>query len=144
MNKSDKTLDAVFEASSINPEITDAKVYGIISNEDSVVAKLLNSGPDIYLLLSDLSYDKTFTNYQYISLVTTGWAAPLNSDGDIDCPPSQHDMRQRVTLVLCIDVNEKSIMGSVIDFENEDMERVYDYNTATGALADAVGDIFED
>lgn len=144
MNKTEQTLDAIFNASDVNPEITNAKVYGLTSNEDGVFAKLLDHSPDVYSLLEDLSYDRTFTNYQYISLVTTGWAAPLNKDGDIDCPPSEHNERQRVTLVVCVDVYDKSIMGSVIDFEDENMDRVYDMNNATGQLADAINSLFED
>jgi hypothetical protein len=131
-------LDKIFEASMINPEITEAKIYGIkVEEGKNITANLLEYSGDVYELLVCMQNDNRIDLFDYLSVVTTGWAAPLNSNGEVDCAPSQHKERRRVSLVIAASVIEKEILGSVVDFQG-DIERVYDFNQATGSLADAV------
>jgi hypothetical protein len=69
------------------------------------------------------------------AIVTTGWAAPLNADGSVDGPPSQHEQRRRVRLVVVVADNG---VASVLRFEDEPDEVVTDPGSATGSLAEAI------
>jgi hypothetical protein len=139
--KTETTLNSIFDASMINPEITVAKAYGIKMNSNNELeAVLIKSHPDIYELLEDLSLDKIYLNYSFLSLVTTGWAAPLGKDGEVEGLPSQHKDKRRVTLVSALDINAKEIYGSIIEFKDTD-ERVFDFNDATGLLANAISSL---
>lgn len=145
MEEDTQILDAIFNLSQKDLNIDNAKAYGIYKDEaGQMESRLIKHQPDIYDLLQDMYKDKSYSGYEYISLFTTGWAAPLNKDGDVDEAPSKHPQRRRVTLVICADVNAKSIIGSVLEFEDEPDEKVYDFNQATGSLADALSQIFED
>jgi hypothetical protein len=136
-------FDTIFDLSMKNPEITDAKAYGFNKTDEGMASKLIMNASDIYDMIDHLNDDKSFHIYNYLSLVTTGWAAPLKN-GEVDGAPSEHPERRRVSLVILADVDNKSILGSVLQFEGEEEEKVYDYNTATGTLADAFSSIFED
>lgn len=145
MEEDTQILDAIFNLSQKDLNIDSAKAYGIYKDEaGQMESRLIKHDPDIYDLLQDMYEDKSYSGYEYISLYTTGWAAPLDKNGEIDEAPSQHPKRRRVTLVICADVNAKAILGSVVDFEDHPDERVYDFNQATGSLADALSQIFED
>jgi hypothetical protein len=139
--KTETTLNSIFDASMINPEITEAKAYGIkMNNNNELEAVLIESHSDIYELLEVLSLDKLYLNYSFLSIVTTGWAAPLGKDGEVDGPPSEHKDKRRVTLVSALDINAKEIYGSIIEFKDSD-ERVFDFNDATGLLANAINSL---
>ena len=79
--------------------------------------------------------------FEYVSVVTSGWAAPLNSDGEVDGAPSKHPDRRRVALAIAFSITNKNIIGSVLKFDDAD-EKVYDFNNATGSLADAIIEMF--
>lgn len=136
-------FDTIFDLSMTNPEITEAKAYGFSKTDTDFNSKLIKYSPDIYDMIDHLNDDKSFHIYNYLSLVTTGWAAPLKN-GEVDGAPSEHPERRRVSLVILADVDNKSILGSVLQFEGDEEDKVYDYNTATGTLADAFSSIFED
>jgi hypothetical protein len=111
-------------------EKTRAELYGVTEQEQFVkIAWAL----DVYDLL-DCSYN--FENYVGISVHTTGWAAPLNEDGDIDSAPSDHPERRRVSLVTTITSEGR---GSALAFTDEE-EIITDPGTASGSLADAIGE----
>lgn len=139
--KTEETLNKIFEVSMINPEIQKAKAYGIkLNDKNSLEATLLKDDVDVYDLIKGLSLDRIYSNYLYLSLVTTGWAAPISKDEEFQGKPSEHEDRRRVTLVSALDVNAKKIYGSVIEFEDSD-ERVFDFNEATGYLAIAINSL---
>lgn len=72
-----------------------------------------------------------------VGVETTGWAAPLNSDGEVgDTPPSQHPERLRVRLVSVI--NDEGVASIMEIARPEGAEIVEDYGTATGSLALAI------
>lgn len=74
-----------------------------------------------------------------IGLVTTGWAAPLNEDGEIAGAPSEHPERRRVVLSI---IRTKTDRLGRVDFPNaRDGEEsvVYDDDAPSkGSLADAL------
>lgn len=136
-------LDEIFNVSSIHPEITDAKAYGISTNANGELkSTLIDFGPDVYELIETVSDQDKHMLFEYVSVVTGGWAAPLNSNGEIDGAPSQHPNRRRVALAIAVSIANKNIIGSVLKFDDSE-DRVYDYNQATGSLAEAMSMLFE-
>jgi hypothetical protein len=97
---------------------------------------LLSAHPDVYGLL-----EESFNMSSYIGVIihTSGWAAPLSDDGDINTPPSQHDERRRVALASCV-MNDS--VGSALSFSDE-KELVLDPGSATGSLASALLSFWE-
>lgn len=96
---------------------------------------LLSAHPDVYDLLEQ-SFD--VTNYLGVIIHTTGWAAPISDDGEIDGPPSKHAERRRVALASCVMNNS---VGSALSFSDEE-ELVLDPGSATGSLANALSEFW--
>lgn len=102
--------------------------------------------PDVYLALETLTHrcaeldaalpGQPLSTATAIGVVTCGWAAPV--DDHDDTPPSLHPGRRRVRLVLVVDRELAS--GSVLGFQDEPEELVYDNGNAQGALCDAAQD----
>lgn len=93
----------------------------------------LSSSEDVYQLLEQSSV-LNLSSYSGVLVYTTGWAAPLQSDGSVGVSPSQHSERRRIALAAC--VNDTSA-GSAISFADT-KEVVTDPGSATGSLADAL------
>ena len=117
-----------------------ASVYGVLINNDmSIQIEKVKSGPDIYDLINDSP--EVFTevnNYDILTFATCGWAAPTAKDNDEDneIAPSQHPEKRRVRLL--VSANTNSQVGSVICFQDEPNEPIYDYGNARGQLADSI------
>ena len=107
-----------------------AELYGITDQEQFV---RLAWALDVYDLLEP-SYN--FEDFVGVSVYTTGWASPLNEDGEVDCSPSEHPERRRVALVTTITSEGR---GSALAFTDEE-EIITDPGTASGSLADAIAD----
>ena len=110
-------------------QLPGAQLWGI--EKDSTFS-LIDEHPDVYDLLDKQLYD--LSNYIGIIVHTTGWAAPLNSDGSIGDSPSQHTQRQRI--VLAAAVTHQSA-GSALAFANN-KEIIIDPGSASGSLAEAL------
>lgn len=111
-----------------NHQVSQAQLWVI--NKDSTF-KLLAQDHDIYDLL-DQTHD--LSSYVGIVVFTTGWAAPLNSEGSVDVAPSKHSMRRRIALAACVTTNS---FGSAISFA-DNKEVVLDPGSASGSLAEAL------
>ena len=60
-----------------------ATMYGIKKNDDdSYISKMLSRAGDIYQLIDDVASDKIAHNYDFVSLITYGWAAPIQESVD--------------------------------------------------------------
>lgn len=122
-----------------------AIAYGVLVNNDlNVQIEQIGSNGDIYDMLNDNpSLAAEVKNYDFITIETCGWAAPINNDNDEDndVPPSQHPQKRRVRLL--VSANSSLQFGSSITF-NDDLENpVYDYGDARGALAEAIEDFIK-
>lgn len=138
MNNTEKQLEIIYNLSTAEVESGSAVAFGIKNiGDNNYDTSLLHKSPDIYDMIEEIDLDKKQQNYDYLSFVTTGWAAPLNKDGEVEGMPSNHPERRRVTLVACVDVNEKKILGSVLKFDDQE-DLIFDEGTATGMLADAL------
>lgn len=104
-----------------------------VTNADGEIDCVAKSG-DIYDLLDDKKTFKAIQDYDTFSILTCGWAAPLEST-DENTPPSQHPEKRRVRLL--VHATEFGVV-SVMRFQDDDDEIVTDEGKATGSLADAV------
>ena len=114
-----------------------ARLYAVsfTSNGDTTTTEFARH-PDIYHLLEET--DPTLLaseGVEFVLLVTTGWAAPLNAEGQPDGRPSEHDKRRRVRLMVCA---SKTSVASVLRFADEPESVITDEGGATGTLNDAV------
>lgn len=109
-----------------------AVLYGVTAGGDTVE---LGRAPDVYDLLA-VSYNGGYTA---LAVHTTGWAAPLNADGEVDGQPSQHPERRRVALVAVVTTGG---MASALSFEDSPEDIVTDEGGATGSLAEALAECF--
>jgi hypothetical protein len=139
---SKELLEKIYSLSIVNPENTNAKAYGITNNGGNMDSILVSNCADVYDLIDEIDADKLQANYNYFSILTTGWAAPLNEHGEIDGAPSEHKDRRRVTLVVGIDIDNKALVGSALKFDDDD-EMVFDFGDATGSLATAILNLLE-
>lgn len=90
--------------------------------------------PDIYDLLEADEATAVARVSDFIGLVTTGWAAPLNN-GQPEGAPSEHPQRRRVRLFVLANAEK---VTSVVRFQDDESEIVIDEGQATGSLADAI------
>lgn len=108
----------------------EAEMYVIKDNSITKVA----SQPDIYDLIFSVE-TKVKAEEGIIVLATTGWATPLNQDGEVDGPPSANPDRRRVRLVIGA---HAGAFASVMRFEDCQDDVVTDDGEATGTLAEAI------
>ena len=93
---------------------------------------------DVYNMLDSKEAKKLATKFGTITVVTAGWAAPLETDED--CPPSEHSQRRRVRLAITA---TKNGVASVLRFSDTPDEIITDEGTAKGSLADAITNLFK-
>jgi hypothetical protein len=124
-----------------------ARLYGVAldaSTKEPVLGTRLD-GSDIYQLLASAKARRLASKSEFVAVITCGWAAPINPDGDNDDEPkpSEHPKRRRVRLVIVAHSarNRKSV-ASVLRFGDTPNETVTDEGKAQGNLADAVSDLF--
>jgi hypothetical protein len=132
-----KILEEIYKQLSSHDDETAAYAYGITIGTDGLKIKVIGKNADIYDLIENLSDMELADSFNYLGVITYGWAAPLNNDGGMNGAPSEHKDRRRVKLISAISYDESEIIGSVMYFKDND-EVIYDYNTATGSLAYAL------
>ena len=108
--------------------LSEASLFGVLATGETFH---ISSSPDLYELLK--AEVETPLNIVGLAVSTGGWSAPLDADGEADCPPSEHPERKRVLLVAVVTAEE---IMSAMRFADED-EIITDGN-GTGAFADAL------
>ena len=140
MNTNDK-INQIYELLSFDQKDERAVAYGLnINNEDSNY-RVIGEDGDIYQLIENLKVDKFATNFDFVSIITYGWAAPIQESVNQDIPPSQANGRRRVRLMIVAEKASAGIIGSALNFKDND-EVIYDDNVATGPLRDAFDEIY--
>lgn len=97
----------------------------------------IGSAPDVYDLLETVTIP---AEAQAVAVHTTGWAAPLNANGEVEGAPSAHPARRRVALMACVtsDPFGDAVMGSALGFEDDPEGIITDEGEATGSLSEAI------
>ena len=145
MNNNDTALVDIYDLLKDQNDDSKAHVFGINKNADYDY-KQIGSHGDIYQLIDNIIDDRIGSMYDYLGLITYGWAAPLNQDGEVDGnqAPSQHPDRKRVRLLLVTSKEIGGVLGSAMEFVNEEEEPVFDYANASGPLHDHMSQIYGD
>jgi hypothetical protein len=124
-------------------ELSGARLYGITIDDvdrvrdeqsDAVHVSFLAQHPDVYELLQAPT-SSLGRMFHAAAIVTTGWAAPLGPDGNVEGAPSEHALRRRVRLVVVVCDGG---VASVIRFQDAPDDVVIDDGSATGSLAEAI------
>ena len=118
-------------------ELPGARLYGINTGdavESAPAPCLLAQHPDVYALLESPTSGLA-RMFDAAAIVTTGWAAPLDENGEVQGAPSEHSQRRRVRLVVLV---ANSGVASVLRFADEPHDVVTDPGSATGSLAEAI------
>ncbi len=118
-------------------ELAGARLYGVnVANRSSHEPNLcfLSQHPDVYELL-DAPASALARMFDCGAVVTTGWAAPLGPNGEVEGAPSEHALRRRVRLVVVVADHG---VASVLRFADTPDEVVSDPGSATGSLAEAI------
>ena len=113
-----------------------AHLYGVdYTAEGTPKLMFIESHADVYDLLDNDYNALVASNYAWTLIVTTGWAAPLGNNGEVEGAPSQHAQRRRVRL-SCI-ANRHSV-ASVLRFADQPDDVITDEGSASGSLANAI------
>jgi hypothetical protein len=139
METPQQKLEAIYNLLNGKDDTKQALAYGITKDKDSniLISKILAKGDDIYEMIDELHEDEGYLVNDFVTLRTTGWAAPLNNKGEMEGAPSVHPDRRRVSLLVSVDIVNKEVIGSSLKFD-DDVEVIYDFNQATGSLAMAM------
>jgi len=127
-----------------------ARLYGVnvgahAGTDELMLSFILEDG-DIYQLL-DTPESACARLFDAAALVTCGWAAPLpnidsqESDEYNGSAPSEHPERRRVRLVVVVG---DTGVGSVLRFEDDPENPIFDAGAARGPLAEAIGNFWCD
>lgn len=134
MNAKEKTITkSIIE--NTPDRIGEAVLYGVYENGEY---EKVNSHPDVYEMLwsTKLEPDNKFVGF---SIETTGWAAPLNKNGEPEGAPSLHPEKVRCAVVVT-----KTLDGfcSAVKMKNKiEYEDGSDGELPTGQLMEAI-DLF--
>lgn len=120
-----------------------SKVYGILLDENNnPTIEQVHSGVDVYQSIEELmDAPESLKDYDIFTIATLGWAAPINDGNDPEIAPSQHPERRRVRVLS--NTSAFGMVGSSVLFQDDINEPVFDYGNASGALNDAIMNLFE-
>lgn len=121
-----------------------AIAYGLSEDGENLRFEEISRSVDVYDLINEIKNLQNAKSFDYLSITTWGWAAPLSPSGDIETAPSKHPEKRRVQLIICGSNIEKDIIGSCLNFQDTPNEPIYDTNDATGMLKDAFVNFFEE
>lgn len=138
-----QTLELINNALKFDMNEKSATAYGINRDGDSLKCEVISRMADVYDLIDSLFDCDNAKSFDYLSIITWGWAAPLGENGEVDGAPSKHPQKRRVKLIISGSSAEKGLIGSVVNFSDAPDEPVFDYGDATGSLASAFTEIFE-
>lgn len=114
-------------------------LYGIDIDTKDVV-ELFSGRVNIYDVIDSGSIAVYKDLYQILCFVTSGYAAP--SDSELDVPPSEHPEAKRVVLSNYVYIAEPIII-SAVDFE-DNPETLWEHTqNTTGKLKEALQSIYE-
>lgn len=118
--------------------MSNAHLLVVRNDNEGVTVEPVSSHPDVYELISEAIAETPFSvrSSDILAVVTTGWAAPLGENGEVEGRPSEHAQRRRVRLMACVRRSDLS-MASVVRFGDTDETHI-DAGSATGSLAEAL------
>jgi len=116
-----------------------AIMYGVkLDDNKQITFDQISENGDVYEMLNPFNTVWKMKGYNFFTIVTCGWAAPINEEENeySDLPPSQHPARRRDKLTVNATTDNK--VGSCISFKDDQENADFDYGDARGDLADAI------
>lgn len=107
--------------------------------DDNNKIKSVKENGDVYDMLDDFDTLESIKDCASFTILTAGWAAPINETNDA-MPPSMHPEKRRVRLI--VHATEFGV-ASVMRFKDNANEIVTDDGKARGSLAEAVMDLMD-
>ena len=117
---------------------TEMPAASLYSVDFEGVTTLVDQNESIYDLLETAEY-KGDPNFLGLAIVTCGWAAPLNANGEPNGAPSEHPFRRRVALAV---FRSRTAGFSSVRFADDEEVHNEDANF-TGTLWNAIGACLE-
>lgn len=110
-----------------------ATLVGIRLVDNQIISEKISDHGDVYNLISEIPmFAKSVSNYDMLSILTAGWAAPVNNDQDDNIPPSEHKDRRRVRIAMV--GNTSTQYSAIMAFDDQTDEPIYMENEGAGAL----------
>lgn len=110
-----------------------ATLVGIRLVDNQIISEKISDNNDVYNLISEIPmFAKSVSNYDMLSILTAGWAAPVNNDQDDNIPPSEHKDRRRVRIAMV--GNTSTQYSAIMAFDDQTDEPMYLENEGAGAL----------
>lgn len=110
-----------------------ATLVGIRLVDNQIISEKISDNNDVYNLISEIPmFAKSVSNYDMLSILTAGWAAPVNNDQDDNIPPSEHKDRRRVRIAMV--GNTSTQYSAIMAFDDQADEPMYLENEGAGAL----------
>lgn len=142
METAENTLMKINTLLDFDKDSEEAIMYGVNKGSDGELNwNIIKTDGDVYGLITDVAMDMAHANYNYAVLKTTGWAAPLDENGNVNGAPSAHPKRRRVRLFVIADIDNNNVVGSALTFEDDPSNPIFDLNEATGSLAEAMNEL---
>lgn len=110
-----------------------ATLIGIRFADNQIVSEKISDHGDVYSLIAEIPlFAKSVSNYDMLSILTAGWAAPVNNDESDNVAPSEHKDRRRVKIAMV--GNTSTQFSSILAFDDQKDDVVYMENQGDGAL----------
>lgn len=110
-----------------------ATLVGIRFADNQIISEKISDNSDVYNLISEIPmFAQSVSNYDMLSILTAGWAAPVNNDEDDNIPPSEHKDRRRVRIAMV--GNTSTQYSAIMAFDDQTDEPIYLENEGAGAL----------
>lgn len=138
----EQTIRDIYDVLAFDTNEERAVAYGVHYENNLYDFKEIKRSSDIYDLIDDLASDKHAQNFDFVSLITYGWAAPISDSTDKEIPPSKADNRRRIRLMMVGGKANNGLLGSALKFSDEE-EVIVDEDNANGPLASAFESIYE-
>ena len=98
----------------------------------------LSKNKDVYEMLYSEETAAMLTPYTKFSIVTCGWAAPIQGNEKDDIKPSEHEKRKRIR-IMCY--YEDGKISAALHFQGDD-EVIYEEGNTSGDLKEAIFDLY--
>ena len=118
-------------------------LYGIENKQCYVsgAAQLLTTKKDIYQILEDDATEAYTAMYDILAFFIWGWAAPLQSDDDLNVPPSQHPDKVRIFLSM-FSYSDGTIMSALKHCEDPTIQLQFQYGETQGPLYETLSQLY--
>lgn len=140
LKKIDRDITEGLKKAFDNPFYLDeALLFGVETfNGEPPLIVPLSKNKDVYDMLYSEEVAAMLTPYTKFSIVTCGWAAPIQGNEKDEIRPSEHEERKRIRIMAFY---QDGKISAALHFEGED-EVIYEEGNTSGDLKEAIFDLY--